>query len=151
MSKMIIQHQMQPCPVSCVTTCMAMIAGVPVNHLMGKFHTDYREGDLSVGDMLRSLNIEFEDFRSSDRVSIFDDGVYLVCAPSLNIQGGMHQLVIEMADGEWSVFDPNMGKEGRLFYTADASAELPAVFFGGGYTVEARIDRNFLVQQRAAQ
>lgn len=151
MSKMIIQHQMQPCPVSCVTTCMAMISGVPVGKLMDEFHAEYRNGDLSVGDMLRNLNIEFEDFRSSDRVSIFEDGVYLVCTPSLNIQGGMHQVVIEMADGEWSVFDPNMGREGRLFYTADASAELPAVFFGAGYTVEARIDRGFLARQRDAQ
>lgn len=152
MSDMIIKHQMQPCPVSCVTTCMAMIANIPVVEMIDRFHLEYRDGELSNGDMLRALGIEFRDFRSSDRKSIDEDGVYLLGVPSLNIKGGMHQILIEMADGEWSVFDPNEGKEGKVYYTADAGAELPAFFFGvGGYTVEALIDRDFLISRSSQE
>lgn len=140
MSNWLIAHQMQPCPVSCVATSIAMVAGLPAQDVIDKFHLEYREGDLSIGDMLRHLDIPFKDFRSSDRTSLDRDDVYLCSVPSLNIRGGMHQLVVELNDGEWCVQDPNMNREGRLYYTADASLQEPAVFFSCGYSVDALID-----------
>lgn len=114
----IIQHQTQPCPVSCVATCIAMITGCPVDLVVDQFHREYRKGDLSIGDMLRSIGLAFKSFDSAERQSLDEDGVYLVSVPSLNIQGGMHQVVIEMADGEWTVLDPNLGRDDRLYYSA---------------------------------
>lgn len=150
--RFMIQHQTQPCPVSCVSTCLAMVAGKPVDQIVERFHAAYRETELSLGDMLRELEIGFTDYRSSERQSINTDGVYLCGVPSLNIRGGMHEIVIEMADdGEWTILDPNMGRGDRLYYSADAGAVEPAVFFGtGGYNIDAFIAHETLAYWRVA-
>lgn len=142
----LISIQTQPCPVSCVATCFAMVAGIPASIMAEKFHARYRNDEISIGDILRELEIPFSDYPSSDRNSFRDEGVYLVSVPSLNIRGGMHQIVIEMtSEGLWSVFDPNYDRCDRLFYVAsDDEVREPAVRFSGGYSIDAKIDRQAL-------
>lgn len=145
MSEFMIHHQMQPCPVSCVSTCIAMLTGKPVAEIIERFHANYREGDLSIGDMLRELNLDFKDFRSAERQSIDRDAIYLCSVPSLNIQGGMHEIVVEMAnDGDWVVHDPNMGRDDRLYYTSRPGDDSKAVMMSSGYTVDAVVDHDTL-------
>lgn len=152
MSEFMIEHQMQPCPVSCVTTCMAMIIGMPVSD-MRAMHEEYVGGDLGIGEILRRLGIPFTDFRSSERYSLGDEGVFLVSVPSLNIQGGMHQVVVEMlSDADWRVYDPNQGKEGKLYYTSLLGLDDPAaIMLGGGYNIDAAISRGDLREWRRSR
>lgn len=148
----IVEHQTQPCPTSCVTTCMAMITGCPVGVLMG-MHDEYHATNLSVRQVLDRLGIPFRSFDSADRVSLGDEGVFLVSVPSLNIQGGMHQVVIEMlGDGDWRVYDPNQGRGGRLYYTSLVeTGDDKAFILAGGYGIDAAIDRDVLIEWRAAR
>lgn len=150
---MMLAHQTQPCPVSCVVTCVAIITGWPVEAVKKRFHVRYRETDLTLGGIFRELNIPFTNFQTADSPSIGDlDGVILVGVPSLNIQGGMHQIVINMYQEsmEWSVYDPNEGMEGKLFYSAVPNdPEIPnRVMLGGGYAVDLCIDRAELLKWR---
>lgn len=149
-AEFIVEHQTQPCPTSCVTTCMAMIAGCPVGVLMG-MHDEYHATDLSIRQVLDRLGIPFRSFDSADRVSLGDEGVFLVSVPSLNIQGGMHQVVIEMLDdGDWRVYDPNQGRGDRLYYTSLVeTGDDKAFILAGGYGIDAAIDRALLVKWRA--
>jgi hypothetical protein len=122
-----------------------MLTGKPVDQVVEQFHTAYRETDLSIGDMLRDLNIDFTDYRSSERQSITADGVYLCGVPSLNIQGGMHEVIIEMVDdGEWTVLDPNMGRGDRLYYAAGPTDDPLSVQMAGGYNIDAFVTHETL-------
>lgn len=150
MSEFIIEHQTQPCPVSCVATCFAMIAGVPVGVFMG-LHDEYRAARLSLRQALDRLGIPFRSYDSANRNSLGDEGIFLASVPSLNIQGGMHQVVIEMLeDADWRVYDPNQGRDDRLYYTSLVDAgDHKAVFLTAGYQLDAMIDRAALINWRA--
>lgn len=150
MSEFIIEHQAQPCPVSCVATCFAMIAGVPVGVFMG-LHEEYRASRLSLRQALDRLGIPFRSYDSANRNSLGDEGVFLASVPSLNIQGGMHQVVIEMLDdADWRVYDPNQGRDDRLYYTSLVDAgDDRAVILTAGYHLDAMIDREALIKWRA--
>ena len=50
---------------------------------------------------------------------LYDGMVIIATVPSLNHPGGNHRIVIDMRD-EMKVLDPNKGREGKLFYTADS-------------------------------
>lgn len=147
----IIQHQTQPCPVSCVATCIAMITDFPANQVIEAFHKEYREGDLSIGDMFRRIGLAFKSFDTAERQSLDEDGVYMVSVPSLNIRGGMHQVIVEIADGEWTVLDPNMGRDDRLYYSSQPNSDLhpQVVMLGSGYNVDCIIKHEVLAYWRA--
>lgn len=152
MSDFMIEHQMQPCPISCVTTCMAMIVGCPVSDLMG-MHEEYHATNLSIRQILDRLGIPFRSFDSADRQSLGDEGVFLASVPSLNIQGGMHQVIVEMLDdGDWRVCDPNQGRGDRLYYTSLVeTGDDKAIIMAGGYNLDAMIDRQALRKWRSAR
>lgn len=145
-----LAHQTQPCPVSCVSTCMAMLANRPVAEIHAKFHDRYLGPDsLSVRQMLTELVIPFRSFDTADRNSLgTEPGFYLMCVPSLNIVGGNHAVIVEMRpDDWWFVFDPARGFEvdgkPRRYYTSGAEPlnDLETVLHGG-YTIEAFIPYN---------
>jgi len=127
-----------------------MIADRPADQVIERFHLEYRKGGLSIGDMLRALGLAFKSFDSAERQSLDEDGVYLLSVPSLNIRGGMHQIVVEMFDGEWIVFDPNMGRDDRLYYSAQPNSDLhpQIVMLGSGYSVDAIIKHEVLAYWR---
>lgn len=146
-----LNHQTQPCPVSCVATCMAMLARRPAVEIRDKFHERYLvNGDqgLSIRQMLTELVIPFRSFDSADRNSISSDpGFYLLCVPSLNIVGGNHQILMEMRpDGWWQVFDPAMGLmvdgKARRYYVVYESLNPLETMLHSGYTIEAYIPYN---------
>lgn len=93
-----------------------MLVDEPVQGLIDRFHERYRGGATSMGQLLRELEIPFTSFDSCDLPMLIDHGAYLVSVPSLNIQGGMHQIIIEVTDDNYYVQDPVMGFGGKLFY-----------------------------------
>lgn len=146
----LITPQTQPCPVSCVATCIAMIAGKPATVIRDQFHDCYRDGNLSIGDMLRELGIPFTDFRSAERNSVNERGIWLLGVPSLNIRGGGHQIVLEWDDeDDLMVFDPNLGHDDRSYYVAPGTGDGDKAFdLGGGYNVDCWITRADLIAWR---
>lgn len=152
----ICKQQTQPCKFSCVATSLAILTGGHAQVMHARFHARYWEGRLSIGDALRELGIPFKSFDSAERNSIETPAIYLCGVPSLNVVGGMHQLVIEVVgDVDWRVYDPAQGREvdgiQRKYYTAyvpDAETEPLAVQLTGGYNIDAAVSHSDLLAWR---
>lgn len=150
------KQQTQPCKFSCVATSLAILTGANAQVFHARFHKEYWEGNASIGSMLRELDLPFKSFDSADRNSIETPGIYLCGVPSLNVVGGMHQLVVEVLNNEqWQICDPAQGREvdglQRKYYTAhvpDPALEPLAVQFTGGYNVDAVVSRKDLLNWR---
>ena len=152
MNEFILSHQQQPCALSCFSTCIAMILSRPAEKVREEIHAAYREGGISLGEVLDSYGVPFTEFKTAGRNNIDKPGIWFVAVPSLNIVGIMHQVLVEYLPNEsWAVFDPNEGREDKKFYTAlgDHESRL-AVQFTYGYTVEAFIDFADLIACRMA-
>lgn len=146
----LIVRQMQPCPVSCVSTCLAMLAGRPAAEVIEEMHKPYREGDLTLRDMLNFLGIEYTAFFSVDNPPLADEGAYLCTAPSLNIEAGNHQILIEVTDEAYFVLDPVQGREDRKYYVPRGqSSGDPLAIELGGFVVDAFISRSHLAEKIA--
>lgn len=147
-----ITHQMQPCPYSCVSTCLAMIVGRSARDLIQEMHQPYRDGDLTLRQMLERLGIEYTAFSSLDCPPLADEGVYLCTSPSLNIEGGNHQILIEVTDSGYFVFDPVQGRDERKYYVARGRGEgIPLAIDLGGFVVDAFILRGHLSARRSGE
>ena len=140
-----IKHQMQPCPVSCVCTCLAMLSGLPAPTVIAKWHDKYREGNTSLRVILDDLKVEFSSFDTCDNPSLCDEGVYLCTAPSLNNVAGTHQILIELTEDDYYVIDPVQGREDRKYYVKrgesggdNLSVELR------GFTIDAFVSAEWL-------
>lgn len=145
----IITHQMQPCPYSCVSTCLAMIVGRPAQEVIEEMHQPYRDGDLTLRQMLERLGVEYKAFFSLDCPPLADEGVYLCTSPSLNIEGGNHQILIEVTDENYFVLDPVQGREDRKYYVTRGKGEdIPLAIDLGGFVVDAFIARGHLSELR---
>lgn len=144
----LITHQRQPCPVSCVTTCMAMILNRPVETLMDT-HKMYVEECPGTGELLTQLGIPYHEFGTAGSNPCNQPGVWVCAVPSLNIPASLHQILIEVApDMRWCILDPNRGKDGKKFYTAAETEDSLGVPLQGCYIVEAHITREQIVQCR---
>lgn len=108
-----LKHQMQPCPVSCVCTSLAIIIGIDASAVIEKYHQGYRDGSVAERTILEDHGVPFTTFDSLDGGRLDHVGAYLITAPSLNITGGTHQIVIEVTEDDYHVIDPVMGREGR--------------------------------------
>ncbi|WP_156305435.1 hypothetical protein [Yersinia pekkanenii] len=85
-----------------------------------KYHRQYMENDdFTVGNILDDLNIRHRLCGRDERLS--PGSLYLVTAPSINILGKFHQLIIDFRCGI-EIFDPNRGVKGRKYYVRTFSA-----------------------------
>lgn len=139
-----IKHQVQPCPVSCVSTCLAMIAGVQAREVIDRYHSGYRDGSVKLRSMLEGLGIRFSSFDTVDGGDLCEEGAYLVTAPSLNIQGGTHQIIIELTDSDYFVIDPVMGRDDRLYYVKRGEVVDGLQVELGGFSVDAFVSAEWL-------
>lgn len=142
--KPVIEHQMQPCPVSCMATSLAMICGKPAAEIIQSLHERYRQGNTSLRSMLEELHVPFRSFDSCDNNCLEFIGAYLVGVPSLNIQGGTHEIVIEVTEDDYFVFDPVKGRDGKLFYEKRGYSDADLAVELGGFNIDAFIDRRWL-------
>lgn len=127
-----IRHQMQPTPVSCTATCIAMALGVPVTEL--GVPLDRAFGFRDFGVFLAERGIWMRHcVRSGNFGEKFNHGsVYLISVRSLNKIGTDHAVLLDTrpprktgpspSGGEfneysgWEFFDPNTGKDGKQTY-----------------------------------
>lgn len=141
----LISHQIQPCPVSCVCTCLAMVAGLPVPDVITKWHDKYREGNTALRVILDDLKIQFTSFDSCDNASLCEEGVYLCTVPSLNIVAGTHQILVEVTADNYYVIDPVRGREGKKYYVRRGLGESAMLAVElGGFVIDAFVSREWL-------
>lgn len=121
----------QSLPTSCVSACLAMALGLPQEQVISEFHDDYFQGKTTLGKYLTSKGISFtpigfeETFYPEDED---EEHVYFLTVPSLNIEGGLHEIIWHWWEGGGNqIYDPargfvtKKGKRGnkkRKFYVA---------------------------------
>lgn len=108
----------QPTPNTCVLACISMVTGASVAGLVERF-----------GDKGQPIEVEiavlvehgiFPDLRYSAGTAM-PKGFYFASAPSLNIPGGLHRVVVELNDDyDFIIHDPNAGREGVKWYPQNA-------------------------------
>lgn len=139
-----IKHQTQPCNTSCMSTCLAMIVNKPAQEIIDKYHARYRGESISLRQMLNDLQVPFKSFDSADHTLLSEVGAYMVSVPSVNIKGGLHQIVIEVRDFDYLVHDPVRGKPGRYYYVNRGEAKGEFEVGLGGFVVDAFISWTYL-------
>lgn len=125
-----IEHQTQPTPVSCVTTCIAMALGIPVLKLVGLIDTisierDYQPEQFAIWLAERGIWMRPLALQVYGRGERFVNGaLYLVGVRSQNSVYTDHSLLLDTRpprlEGEgynersgWKTYDPNTGREGK--------------------------------------
>lgn len=131
-----ISHVTQDLPSSCVSACLAMALGLPQEQVIAEFHDDYFQGKTTLGKYLTSKGITFTPIGFEETFYPEDDEeehVYFMTVPSLNIEGGLHEIIWHWWEGGNRIYDPaqgfitkkgKRGKKKRKFYVAsDKEAE----------------------------
>ena len=142
----LIKHQKQPCPTSCMSTCVAMVAGLPAGTVRRLMHDRYHKGVINLGHMLDELGIPYTSFDSAqdDNARLDQVGAYFCTMPSLNTDGGQHAMVIEVTATTWHVLDPNRGKLGRRRHYIKRGKHARKGVELNGYTVNAFVSHDWL-------
>jgi len=116
-----IVHQQQLTDTSCVPCCMSMMTGF----FQGQAVEQRRIIDQMQehGDSNGSLHAEFRQwvrmgyYPFLERWNEIRHGkIYLATVPSLNKVGGNHRIIVDMIE-DMTIYDPNEGREDRLYYT----------------------------------
>lgn len=117
-----ITHQQQPTPTSCVSACLAMLLDIPVKDVIDEFHDKYMKADIDADDYLKAKGVKAKSCLSTHR-RIEPGKVYLIAAPSLNLEASTHEIIFDFRD-DFVVLDPNMGKVGKKYYVWKAGKDL---------------------------
>lgn len=116
-----ITHLTQPTYNSCQATCIAMLYGADeemLNLFVEKIHPVYFEQMTTTHVILKRLDLVFRRCYA-DELLLFDDSIYLLSVPSINVRTGMHAILRSHIDDNGKVYDPAQGIEGRRFYISE--------------------------------
>ena len=137
-------HQRQPTNNSCVSTCLAMLAGLPAEVVIATHQDDYFLRLRSPLAIMEDMGMMAVPLSSLSNVSCHEGCVYLVTVQSLNCAQTSHQIILDCRhpDG-YRIYDPQMGNDGCRFYVPhfqeDNCLEPLAVKFEGGWFADFRI------------
>lgn len=117
-----LTQQTQPTPMSCVCTCLAMLMDEPANEVISVYHESYFEKqNIEVHDILREKGFIFTHELAGTVQTLLPGAIYMLTVASLNIPGGLHQILVDYRDPAHPVaLDPAKGYANRKFYTCDS-------------------------------
>lgn len=107
----------QPTPDSCTSACLSMLTNVDVNDVVSSFHNDWKSLKSNPSEFLSHNGIRHSVNKDVFSHKVNWGNVYLLTVPSLNIEGGLHHILLDLTGDFESVLDPNNGKEGKKYYT----------------------------------
>lgn len=111
-----IQHQQQPTKNTCMSACLAMVAGQPVSDVVAMWHDKFHDKTDWLDDALDHYKIPYF-YGSQRKAELLYGFIYFLTVPSLNIEGGLHQILVALtAERGIEVFDPCMGRTGAKYY-----------------------------------
>ncbi|WAX22442.1 hypothetical protein P6F34_gp48 [Pseudomonas phage MiCath] len=164
MRDFLITHQTQPTPISCMTTCLAMLVHTHAAPFVEEWHKCYymkgpdNPHSMELRQILDKLELDYQTYESIDETGMGAEGVYLLAVPSLNIRGGTHAILAEFVyydkpdeDGntcEWSLFDPARGRDGRWAYTNGQGDDEQLLFPLESYDLLAYFTRDSILHAR---
>lgn len=100
---------------SCLSACVAMLTGRPVEEVTAQYH-DLIWSGMPITEVLRQEGVPFQEL-SLKANQVWFGRVYLACVPSLNLPGSFHAIIIDARGDEMEVLDP--APEGKQQYTAE--------------------------------
>lgn len=117
-----MKEQTQPDGSSCVCTCLAMLMDEPAKEVIEKYHQRYYvDQNMDVADILEENAFIFRRELAGTVQRLLPGEVYLLTVASLNIPGGLHQILLDYRDATKPVvLDPAKGYTGRKYYTVDS-------------------------------
>lgn len=101
-----IHLQTQPTPVTCVQTCLAMALGVPVADVIAR----YGGAPLNQQKLCAALTECGVRFDVMMFGTILFEGWHFATVPSLNFNGGAHQVLFHWGEKGLHVVDPSASK-----------------------------------------
>lgn len=109
---------MQPTPDTCTSACLAMLTGADVQTVIEEFHADWKstENKINPSTYLSKRLVGHNVLNDPFNNLLEWDKVYLLTVPSLNIDGGLHHIVIDLRNDFEVVLDPNRGRDSRRYY-----------------------------------
>lgn len=111
-----IIHQQQPTFNTCMSACVAMVAGQPVDEVVKRWHQAFHDKTDWLDDALDYYKIPYF-YGNQRRAELLYGFIYFLTVPSLNIVGGLHQILVSLtADRGIEVFDPVKGRPGSKYY-----------------------------------
>ncbi|WP_145577036.1 hypothetical protein [Yersinia alsatica] len=141
-----MKHQQQPTYNTCMSACVAMVASIPVEDAVNRWHDGFHQKSEWLDDALDFYKIPYF-YGHPKRGELLYGFIYFLSVPSLNITGGLHEILISLpSEGNIKVFDPAMGRENAKYYVygkpnSEVEVELtslaidlaiPALTAGGG-------------------
>lgn len=118
-----IEFKQQPTNVTCVHACVAMLINKPVKYVIDWANKKY---GLTENDALANayekeiLNEHGHGYRRRRLDYLAPGSIYLLSVPSLNIQAGMHRIILDFREVDWKIYDPCKGRKGKLYYSTEA-------------------------------
>lgn len=114
-----IQHQTQPTGNTCVCTCIAMLTGKPAQEVVDKWHDLYYSHHEPLMDILEEEGLRVECHYSAGSPRILPGKLYMLTVPSLNVEGSLHQVLVDWRDEAVGpvCLDPAKGLPDRKYYT----------------------------------
>jgi len=107
--------------ISCTLACVAMVTGKKMGTIKMAAEELGIKPPCDNLEFLRLLTF-FQVLGIPNNVSdemIYSDALYKVSVPSINSKRGLHAVVIDTRHGDIRVYDPQRGREGKEFYTAE--------------------------------
>jgi len=121
-----ILHQRQPDQKTCVSACIAMALGKPIEEVIEEFHGEYMARCCRASEYLSKKGMLCREIAMVDN-TLMKGCMYILCVPSLNHQGGFHVVLGDTRDGDVTVYDPQKGNEGKKYYSRTGSEDDLAV------------------------
>lgn len=111
---------MQPTSDTCTSACLAMLTGIEVQTVINEFHAGWKstENKINPSTYLAEKSVPHSACNDPFNNLLEWGSVYLLTVPSLNIDGGLHHIVVDLRNDAEIVLDPNKGREGRRYYIA---------------------------------
>lgn len=131
-----ITPQTQCHPRGCVSACLAMLLNRPVEEVTAEFHEKYMAGEINMRKYLTSQGVEL--MNGDPEGQMYHGHVYLVSVPSLNLPSMMHEVLMDLRD-DHVIFDPNVGYEGRKYYTLKAASHDENAVPLSGFCIDYRV------------
>ena len=139
-----IHFLQQPKDDTCMSACVAMVLGHPApDMVIAEFHQDFSVGLQKPSEYLVGRGLKAVPCLA-EKANLQMGMVYIVTAPSLNLEGELHAVVIDTRNDDVIVYDPNKGRWGRCFYTKDPKTldDYPIAKELKGYVFLVEIDYN---------
>ncbi|HCW3117106.1 hypothetical protein [Citrobacter amalonaticus] len=113
---MSLKHQQQPTHNSCMSACVAMISNQSVTEVVEQWHDKFHSKAAWLDDAMDHYSIPYF-YGHPKKAELLSGFIYFLTVPSLNIVGGLHQILAAVKEGPVvEIFDPAKGRDGAKYY-----------------------------------